>query len=103
MKHHVTVHQLSTGHGAFLNVRDLHPGLCVWGCSLNPETQTDTPVAALALEQGQEGEIVLFALVVADNLGEFNRWLVTEATHFTIIYLITPQGLQVVSKLQVTL
>ncbi len=106
MRSYVTVHQLATGHGAYLNVRDLYPvgaaGFDVWGSVMSPEVRPDANVAALVLgtpvcTSPKDPGIRTFHLMSFDDLTQFNHWRAQEGMRFERIYLITPNGLELLA------
>lgn len=107
MKHHVTVHQLATGHGAYLNVRDLLPmgvsGLAVWAGVEGAEAGPNHAVVCLALTPavavGREPGIRTFSVLCFDLLSEFTRWRARFGMQYETLYLITPAGLEKLAPL----
>lgn len=65
-RHHVVVHQLATGRGAFLNVIDEAGCVGVWGCSATDHTG---PVTLIGI--GKTGE---YTLIQFDNAAWAQEW-----------------------------
>jgi hypothetical protein len=102
MKHHVTVHQLSTGRGAYLNVRDLKPvgagGFDVWAAVGSAEADPMESVYAIVLHapvaMASAPGFRRFHLMCFDTLAQFTRWREREGMRYESLYLITPAGLE---------
>jgi hypothetical protein len=106
MRNDVHVRQLSTGHGAYLNVRDLIPhgisGFAVWSAVGSAETEPNEPVVCLALSPAlglSDPSIRRFSVLCFDMLSEFKRWRERFGMQYETLYLITPAGLEKLAPL----